>query len=271
MDIAAYLSWARDFLAWLWQKGRLGKTAAVVGTIALLAVSGAWGWSKLSPPAAATKETTAAPTTEIAAGPEAQIKGAVRCCSPEGWPIVETAVHLSGVGPIAANARGQFAHWITAHGSYFECDLPDDGSTYRCLTPQRLDVAQALLLNGRRMPSMTASMTPPPLIVGQKSRPRKWGVAPGSEKHDEEMIYETLSYHCSGGHVAGSLFDDTTVANPPRPSPTSMWHQRPGSTRHRLAQIPEFRAPLDWTDRKAPSVKTRTRNRASSQTWVRGR
>ena len=130
MDIASYLSWARG-IAWLWQKGRRGKIAAVVGMIAFTIVL----LMAFGPPPHA--------------GPKAQIKGAALCCSREGWPIVDKeTVRLSGVGPIADDARDQFANWIKSHGSYLECDSSDHGSTYRCLTPQRLDVAQALLLNG---------------------------------------------------------------------------------------------------------------------------
>ena len=153
MDITALLSGAPDLLAKLWNKGWLGKTTAVVGTLALL-VGGAWlGWSKwgVHPADAAPKPVLATPTPEIPArGPKAQIRitGAAHCCSPKGWPIVDDKpVQLSGVYTIFADKRGQFAHWVTSHGSYLECDSYD-GITYRCLTPQRLDVAQALLLNG---------------------------------------------------------------------------------------------------------------------------
>jgi hypothetical protein len=82
--------------------------------------------------------------------PLTQIKGAVSSYSSEGWPIINntTTVRLSGVGPIEASKRNQFAAWIRSHGGYLECDSSNDGDAYRCLTAQRLDVAQALLLNG---------------------------------------------------------------------------------------------------------------------------
>jgi hypothetical protein len=136
MDIASYLSWAREVFSFLWQKGWRGKIA--VGAIVVLgACAAVWG-SKAGPASVSPKEQI----TKV------QIKGAVSNYSPDGWPIIETTVRLSGVGPIAAGERDRFARWITSHGGYLECDSSDNGSTFRCLTPQRFDVTQAMLLNG---------------------------------------------------------------------------------------------------------------------------
>ena len=78
-----------------------------------------------------------------------RITGAVSAYSPDGWPIIDhTTVHLAGVHPIEASKRGQFVAWIRSHGDYLDCDSSNEEGTYRCLTPQRLDVAQTLLLNG---------------------------------------------------------------------------------------------------------------------------
>ena len=77
-----------------------------------------------------------------------QIKGAADASLVDGWPIIDgKTVHLSGVEMIAPNMVDQVDHWIKAHGRYLECDS-SGASTYRCLTTQKLDVAQVLLLNG---------------------------------------------------------------------------------------------------------------------------
>jgi hypothetical protein len=134
MDV--YLSWAKDFVSWLWTKGWRGKLAAVVGTIVLLAVSGIWGIPKLLPPA----QGTVVPTSPI--------KGAVNSYSPDGWPIINnTTVHLSGVSLIAASKHDRFAAWVTANGGNLECDSSDHGLTYRCLTPG-IDVTKGIPLDG---------------------------------------------------------------------------------------------------------------------------
>jgi len=137
-----YLSWAKDFVSWLWTKGWRGKLAAVVvGGIVLLGVAGIWGLPKLQ----------AAPVTVVPASPvpTSPIKGAVSRYSPDGWPIIkDKIVRLSGVRPIVASKHLRFAEWITSHGGYLECDSSNGGDTYRCLTAQRLDVAQTVLLNG---------------------------------------------------------------------------------------------------------------------------
>jgi hypothetical protein len=77
-----------------------------------------------------------------------QIKGAADASLVDGWPIIDgKTVHLSGVEMIAPEKADQVDHWIKAHGRYLECN-PAGASTYRCLTRQKLDVAQVLLLNG---------------------------------------------------------------------------------------------------------------------------
>ncbi len=77
-----------------------------------------------------------------------QIKGAADASLVDGWPIIDgKTVHLSGVDMIAPDKVDQVDHWIKAHGRYLECDS-SGASTYRCLTTQKLDVAQVLLLNG---------------------------------------------------------------------------------------------------------------------------
>ena len=77
-----------------------------------------------------------------------QIKGEADASLVDGWPIVDgRTVHLSGVEMIAPDKADQVDHWIKAHGRYLECS-PAGASTYRCLTTQKLDVAQVLLLNG---------------------------------------------------------------------------------------------------------------------------
>ncbi len=77
-----------------------------------------------------------------------QIKGAADASLVDGWPIIDgKTVHLLGVEMIAPEKADQVDHWIKAHGRYLECD-PAGASTYRCLTRQKLDVAEVLLLNG---------------------------------------------------------------------------------------------------------------------------
>jgi hypothetical protein len=64
-----------------------------------------------------------------------------------GRSSMEKTVHLSGVEMIAPDKADQVDHWIKAHGRYLKFN-PAGASTYRCLTTQKLDVAQVLLLNG---------------------------------------------------------------------------------------------------------------------------
>ena len=76
-----------------------------------------------------------------------QIKGAADASLVDGWPIIDgKTVHLSGVEMIAPDKADQVDHWIKAHGRFLECNRSGVG-TYRCLTTQKLDVAQVLLLN----------------------------------------------------------------------------------------------------------------------------
>jgi uncharacterized protein YjbI with pentapeptide repeats len=82
------------------------------------------------------------------------VKGVVDSKSPlstDGWPMVGghiLPIRLSGLVGIEPAWRPLFAKWIDAHGGFLECDLSHDGATYQCFTPQRVDVARAVLLNG---------------------------------------------------------------------------------------------------------------------------
>ncbi|MBV9250645.1 MAG: hypothetical protein JO227_15530 [Acetobacteraceae bacterium] len=137
----------------------------MAGVTALLAVSGVWALSASKP-----SLVKAAPT-QAARKP---VSGAVTY-SAEGWPIIEgKTIRLAGVGLIAPPERDRFARWITSHGGYLECDSSDGGSTYRCLTPQRLDVAQAILLNGAAQATSDAD----PQYRAAAEQARKSGRAP---------------------------------------------------------------------------------------------
>jgi hypothetical protein len=82
-------------------------------------------------------------------GSPLQIKGEFSGFSDDGWPIVGgTPVHLAGVEIIASDERNQFSSWIKSHEGKLECEVSHDGSTYRCLTGNKLDIAEAVLLNG---------------------------------------------------------------------------------------------------------------------------
>jgi serine/threonine protein kinase len=96
-----------------------------------------------SPPVEQPKREAGVPPRE-----SQRIKGAADASLVDGWPIIDgKTVRLSGVDMIAPNMVDQVDHWIKAHGRYLECDF-SKASTYRCLTTQKLDVAQVLLLNG---------------------------------------------------------------------------------------------------------------------------
>jgi len=76
---------------------------------------------------------------QIASPPS--ISGTALTVSRDGWPIISgTTIHLSGVGTIAAGKAGQVSAWKR---------LPVTALT-GCLSSQRLDVAQAMLLRTYR-------------------------------------------------------------------------------------------------------------------------
>jgi hypothetical protein len=100
-----------------------------------------------SPPAEQPKREASVALPQEPQAPQ-QIKGAADASLVDGWPIIDgQTVHLSGVEMIAPEKADQVDHWIKAHGRYLECTRSGAG-TYRCLTTQKLDVAQVLLLNG---------------------------------------------------------------------------------------------------------------------------
>jgi hypothetical protein len=108
----------------------------------------ALGSEPLQSPPAKQPEQEASPALPQEPQAPQQIKGAADASLVDGWPIIDgKTVHLSGVEMIAPDKAGQVDHWIKAHGRYLECD-PAGAGTYRCLTTQKLDVAQVLLLNG---------------------------------------------------------------------------------------------------------------------------
>jgi hypothetical protein len=69
-----------------------------------------------------------------------------------GWPVVGTTARLSGLtlNSIEDVDQDLFKDWIMSHGDFFDCKPrpSSDGVAYQCFTPQGIDVAQAVLLNG---------------------------------------------------------------------------------------------------------------------------
>jgi hypothetical protein len=85
-----------------------------------------------------------------------QIKGIVASYSADGWPIIDgQTARLAGVEMIAADKIARVSSWIKAHGDFLECEAVDE-TAYRCLTQQKLDVSQAVLLNGAARASPAA-------------------------------------------------------------------------------------------------------------------
>jgi hypothetical protein len=85
------------------------------------------------------------------------IAGEVSAYSKDGWPIIQgITVHLDGVGPLAPGQIKPVSEWIATHGNYLECTLSPLGE-YRCLTRQKFDLAQAILLNGAAQTSTDAA------------------------------------------------------------------------------------------------------------------
>jgi hypothetical protein len=79
--------------------------------------------------------------------PKSSVSGAISAYSADGWPIIGgQTLRLDGLSTIAADKTQRVAAWVRAHGNYLECEPV--GDAYRCLTPQKIDLAQAVLLNG---------------------------------------------------------------------------------------------------------------------------
>lgn len=92
------------------------------------------------------------PQPAAAAKPQApavvSVAGVVQGLSAEGWPRINgRAVPLYGVTSVAASQRGRFESWLRGHENYLDCESVAAGRS-RCLTRGKLDVAEALLLNG---------------------------------------------------------------------------------------------------------------------------
>jgi len=87
------------------------------------------------------------PTPSPSAIPN-KLEGVVKTYSPEGWPILNgQTILLSGIDAIAPSAQKGFAKFINKQGNLISCEPVGEGS-YRCLTPQGIDIAQGAILNG---------------------------------------------------------------------------------------------------------------------------
>ncbi len=95
----------------------------------------------------------AAPPIPLAPAPAepavpGSLAGEITTYAGDGWPMIEGhVVRLAGVDMLPPEAAKPAADWIRAHGNFLDCRL-GAGNTYRCLTRQNLDLAQAILLNG---------------------------------------------------------------------------------------------------------------------------
>ena len=95
------------------------------------------------------------------AGP-ARIRGDVAVHMADGWPVVQgQAVRLFGVEPLPANKVRGFLAWLSSQGLRLDCKLVA-GDAYRCLTVGRVDIAQAMLLNGATRATRPSLSDAPP-------------------------------------------------------------------------------------------------------------
>lgn len=78
---------------------------------------------------------------------QAPVSGPVSALSTDGWPVISgRTLPLSGIAAIVPNQRQHFEQWLKVHGNRLDCS--DKHGTWKCLTEDRLDVAEALLRNG---------------------------------------------------------------------------------------------------------------------------
>ncbi len=103
------------------------------------------------------------------------VEGTVEGYDIDGWPIVRgKVIRLSGIAAIASAERDQLRSWIARHGGMLSCKL-GSSMTYTCLTPQGVDVAQAILVNGAGTASADAPETyRASMREAQQSRRGQW-------------------------------------------------------------------------------------------------
>ncbi|HVJ55191.1 MAG TPA: protein kinase [Aliidongia sp.] len=100
---------------------------------------------------------TTAPAPAQPDQPPSSIAGTVSSYADDGWPVIEGhVVRLDGVDALPGDAVKPASEWIKAHGNYLDCKLVA-GDSYRCLTRQNFDLAQAILLNGGARTSADAA------------------------------------------------------------------------------------------------------------------
>jgi hypothetical protein len=115
-------------------------------------------------------------STPTSTGPELDatvatrpIKGTVTSLSSSGWPVIGgQSVRLFGIETIPPDQVSIFASWIKAEGDYLDCK-PVDGTGFRCLTHESLDVSLAVLLNG----AAHASPDAPPAYRAAEEKARE--------------------------------------------------------------------------------------------------
>ena len=116
---------------------------------------------------------TPGPPAKLVPAP-AKLVGNVASYSDGGWPIIAgRTLRLSGIQSLSAAEANRMPLWINGHGNYLEC-TEVASATYRCLTRQSLDLAQAILLNGAAR--ATADALPIYKIAEQTARTAKRGV-----------------------------------------------------------------------------------------------
>jgi hypothetical protein len=94
------------------------------------------------------------PDATVIIGP---VKGTVTSFLTSGSLVIGGRnVRLSGIESIPPDQVPIIESWIKTEGDYLDCE-PTDGTRFRCLTQQSLDVSQMLLLNGAARASPDAT------------------------------------------------------------------------------------------------------------------
>jgi hypothetical protein len=101
------------------------------------------------------------------------VTGAIEGFSQDGWPVIHgQAIRIFGIASLPVAGR-RFRRWLAANVIALTCE-PRPSNTYRCLTQNRVDLAQAVLINGG---SSTSSDGPQEYLdYQQQARDAKRGI-----------------------------------------------------------------------------------------------
>jgi hypothetical protein len=106
--------------------------------------------------------------------PSATIKGMVVSYASNGWPMIDgRVVRLAGIEAVPQDRMRKSVIWLTRQNGYLACE-EKARDAYRCLTGDKEDLAQAMLLNGQARASFDADESY--LAAEQQARQAKRGI-----------------------------------------------------------------------------------------------